>query len=207
MLAYALEGQCSSALTQYEKCKAVLRQMLNVEPSAETQALLARIRSGELKAPAPPVQSAHIEDAKPRAGPSRSFPTTMLPTALTPFVGRERELSELADLLAQPNARLITLTGMGGMGKSRLAIEAAARTAGLFADGAAFVPLTSLTSADLIVPAIAAALNVPVTVAGDPISQLAHQLQGRRLLIILDRLEHLLPACAEIVAHLLRDVA
>ena len=223
MLAYALSGQRSTALAQYEKCKTVLRQVLNVEPGAETQALFNRIRSDAFEAPAAPTtpRPAQPQSAvsSPATSPATSSATriapttpasrsatrapTPLPTALTPFIGRAQELAALAELIAQPQLRLITLTGIGGMGKSRLAIEVATRAHDEFPDGTAFVPLAALNSADLIVPAIAGALNIALSGSGDPISQLAHALRNRRSLVVLDGLEHLLPTGAEVLAQLL----
>ena len=89
------------------------------------------------------------------------MPIHSLPAQITPFIGREDELAEIADLLAAPTCRLLTLTGPGGIGKTRLALEAAraSEVGAAFTNGVYFVPLQPVSTADFIVPAIAAALQ------------------------------------------------
>src|SRR5215210_2939693 len=99
------------------------------------------------------------EDQAPPSTSSGSTPG--LPVQLTSFVGRERVLEEVEDLLA--TTRLLTLTGLGGVGKTRLAIEVASRQWGRFADGASFVPLAAIRDPDLVILAIAQALGIPDT--------------------------------------------
>jgi predicted ATPase len=115
-----------------------------------------------------------------------------LPVPPTPFVGREAELAELAALLADPACRLLTLTGPGGIGKSRLALEAAARHSAAYAHGAAFVPLASVATGDLVAPAIADALGFTFYGPADFAGQLVGYLRDRALLLALDGAEHLL---------------
>src|SRR5574341_617944 len=95
-----------------------------------------------------------------------------LPTPLTPLIGREAELAMLAGLLCDPQCRLLTLVGPGGIGKTRLAIEAAAAQRALFSDGVCFVPLAPLTSPEFIVPAVADALGFTFYGPLDPRVQL-----------------------------------
>ncbi len=114
-----------------------------------------------------------------------------LPIALTPFVGREAELAELARLLTDPASRLITLIGPGGIGKTRLALQAAERQAS-FAHGVAFVALAPVGSIELIAPAIAQALGLAFSGAADPKAQLLRYLRDKELLLLLDNFEHLL---------------
>src|SRR5215210_5293328 len=108
------------------------------------------------------------EDQAPPSTSSGSTPG--LPSQLTPFVGRERVLEEVEDLLAA--TRLLTLTGVGGVGKTRLAIEVASRHWGRFADGVSFVELASIRDPDLVVSAIARALGIPNTGDRPPIERL-----------------------------------
>ncbi len=115
-----------------------------------------------------------------------------LPLPPTPFVGRAAELAELAGLLADPACRLLTITGPGGMGKTRLAIEAAASSAAAFAQGVAFVPLAALATAEQVVPAIADALGFTFYGPADFAGQLLGYLQDRSLLLLLDNMEHLI---------------
>lgn len=129
-------------------------------------------------------------------------PPHKLPTQATPFVGRERELADLENLLDNPATRLITLLGLGGMGKTRLAIALADAQRGRYRDGIFFVPLAQLERADLIVTAIADALDFTFGGGGDSQSQLLHYLREKELLLILDNFEHLTDA-ANFVSQLL----
>jgi predicted ATPase/transcriptional regulator with XRE-family HTH domain len=123
-----------------------------------------------------------------------------LPRPLTSFIGRAQELPVLADLLR--SQRLITLTGPGGTGKTRLGIAAAERAAAHFADGVAFVDLAAVTDARLAPAMIARALDLPETPGQTPEETLCAFLAGKRLLLILDNFEHLVDA-APIVPLLL----
>ncbi len=126
-----------------------------------------------------------------------------LPPQPTTFVGREAELAELARLLAASACRLVTVSGPGGSGKTRLALEAAARAGGAFADGVAFAPLETLPAADLLPAAIAQAIGGPRSGPSEPRARLLAALRRKRLLLLLDNLEHLLPGVdllAEILA-------
>ncbi|MBI4670542.1 MAG: tetratricopeptide repeat protein [Chloroflexi bacterium] len=126
---------------------------------------------------------------------------------MTPFVGRERELQEIARVLADPAARLITLAGIGGMGKTRLAIEIAKKCREQFAHGAAFVALMAVTTGDSIVPAIADALGFGFYESDDPRTQLINYLREKQLLLVLDNLEHLVgdAKALTLIEELLRD--
>jgi predicted ATPase/DNA-binding XRE family transcriptional regulator len=126
-----------------------------------------------------------------------------LPTPTTALVGRAAELDELDRLLHNPDCRLLTLTGPGGIGKTRLAIEATARQAAGFADGAAFVALASVAAPDLIAPAIADALGFSFYGQANPTGQLIDFLQEKALLLLLDNFEHLVDA-ADLLVELLQ---
>jgi len=126
-----------------------------------------------------------------------------LPSQTTPFIGREREVSELRQMLwQQPPVRLVTLVGPGGIGKTRLATEVAAASAFRFRDDLLFVPLASLTATEQIVPAIVQTLRVQFREAGDEREQLLRYLGTRHQLLVLDNFEHLLDA-ASLVEELL----
>jgi len=123
-----------------------------------------------------------------------------LPFQQTQLIGREAELAELGTLLAEPQCRLLTLTGAGGIGKTRLAIELASNQQTLYPGGVYYVPLDSLNSPKFIVPAIAEALGLSFAGAIDPKEQLINHLAVRArqaLLLVLDNLEHLLFSPAE----------
>jgi predicted ATPase/predicted Ser/Thr protein kinase len=124
--------------------------------------------------------------------PDTTRPRHNLPAQPTPFVGREAELTELARLLADPDVRLLTILGAGGMGKTRLALEAGAAQLGNFERGVYFVPLAPLDSPQAIVPAVAGALGFSFYEGGEPRQQLLDYLREKNKLLIMDNFEHLL---------------
>ncbi|WP_406114460.1 ATP-binding protein [Kitasatospora purpeofusca] len=138
-------------------------------------------------------------DSTPR--PDRPAPGR-LPAEVTSFVGRQHELTELALLLAA--RRLVTVTGPGGVGKSRLALRAAARAAGAFPDGTWLVETAPVQDGRLLGHAVLEALRLTDGTARPPLEVLTERLAGRRLLLVLDGCEHLVPACAELAVALLR---
>lgn len=115
-----------------------------------------------------------------------------LPVLPTPLVGRQREVEELSQLLRDPQCRLLTLVGPGGIGKTRLAIETASRVQDVFADGVYFVPLASIGSINAVISMIADAIHFAFYGPSDPTVQLLNHLQDKHLLLLLDNLEHLL---------------
>lgn len=127
------------------------------------------------------------------AMPAASSPKSAnLPAALTPFLGRERELAELARLLADPKVRLLSIVGPGGMGKSRLAVEAARQETGRYPDGVWFVPLAPLHTVEDSVPAIAGVLGFAFQSDARSLQQqLLDYLREKALLLVLDNFEHL----------------
>ncbi len=132
---------------------------------------------------------AELDDEFP---PLRSLEshTTNLPLQPTPLVGREREIEELADLLRRPQTRIVSLTGTGGTGKTRLGLHAAAELLDDFPDGVFFVALAPLADPDLVLPTIAQTLGVPVRSGG----ALAAYVRHRQLLLVLDNFEHVIEA-------------
>jgi predicted ATPase/DNA-binding SARP family transcriptional activator len=171
----AMAGERSAALAQYETCRRILAQELGVEPMAETTALFESIRREQ-------VQTQPQDEG--------------LPALPTRFVGRINELAELAEWLAAPGCRLVTIGGAGGVGKSRLALHVLEEQRGLFAHGVAFVSLDSVTSAEFIAYAIAEALNFSLQGPQDPDKQLLAYLREKEMLLALDNFEHLLQNCA-----------
>ncbi len=196
----ARSGRRTEALAQYETCRHLLAEELGVEPAAETTRLYEQIQQGELE-PEPAARS---------AGPPVHI--WNLPASPTPFFGRTDELAALEAMLANPATRLVTLTGPGGSGKTRLALEAGARVAqrdrqaladGLpfgFRHGAVFVPLAAIDTVEGLMPALAEALGLRLQGGQE---QLIEALRRKEILLILDNLEHLL-AGVELLAEILR---
>ncbi|MEB3980786.1 LuxR C-terminal-related transcriptional regulator [Mycobacterium sp. 663a-19] len=125
-----------------------------------------------------------------------------LPTDVTGFIGRRRELRELRTLLTE--SRLMTLTGVGGVGKTRMALKVAAESRRAFRDGVWFVELAVLQDASLLADTVASALGVVKHTTRAPLEQLADYLADKHMLVILDNCEHLSDACATLVGELLR---
>jgi predicted ATPase/transcriptional regulator with XRE-family HTH domain len=163
-------------------------------------------RIAELATPISPAP-ARSQATAPAAtnGGTRSTPTLLnLPRPPTPLVGREVEVARIAEILAGPECRLLTLTGLGGIGKTRLAVATAERLAGSFADGACFVPLAVVTAPESIWTAVGSALGLQVRNADEPKAQLTGYLRSKQLLLVLDNLEHLLEGMA-IVADIVQE--
>lgn len=141
---------------------------------------------GRLRSPEP--------DTKPASSHPQPAPHP-LPLSPTPLLGREPELAAMERIFDDPQCRLLTLTGMGGIGKTRLALEFASRQRDKFPDGVRYVPLASVNSAESIVPAIAEAFEFSFSGPSNPKEQffnyLSHEIKGSTLLV-LDNLEHLL---------------
>lgn len=126
-----------------------------------------------------------------------------LPAQATPFVGREKELLEAVKFLDDPSRRLLTLIGPGGMGKTRLAVQAASERIEGFGHGVYFVPLAPLSSPEFVVPAVAEALRFTFYSREDVKVQLLNYLRDKRLLLVMDNYEHLMGA-SQIVSELLK---
>jgi DNA-binding SARP family transcriptional activator/predicted ATPase/Tfp pilus assembly protein PilF len=176
----ARSGQREAALAQYETCRRVLAEELGVEPMVETTALYERILA---------VSSTRRHN---------------LPAQPTPFVGREEELAEMVRLLGDPDCRLLTAVGPGGIGKTRLALRAASARGEAFLEGVYFVPLVGVSSADFVVSAIADALQFSLSGPRDPQSQLLNYLRGKEVLLVLDSFEHLLEG-TELLGEILQQ--
>ncbi len=167
----------------------LIAQALDI-PSGE-RATFIKVARGELdleRLHSPAQAPSHL--SQPAARPS-PIPEN-LPRALTPFIGREPELVALGQLLQDPQCSLLTIVGSGGIGKTRLAIEAAQHARNLFPDGIWFVPLATLNSPVLLVQSIAGALGFKFQDPTNPQAQLIRYLRDKKALLILDNAEHLL---------------
>ena len=147
--------------------------------------------------------SERFEMTRPGEGAADQAPLAgAVPVPTTPLLGRQQETAAVEELVGQEGVRLVTLTGPGGVGKSRLMVEAARRLGPGFADGARFIELASVSAADLVAAAIAAGLGLN-TSAGQLITDLESYLRPRRLLLALDNFEQVIDA-APLLAELLR---
>jgi predicted ATPase/Tfp pilus assembly protein PilF len=125
-----------------------------------------------------------------------------LPSPPTPFLGRERELAEIGKLFEDPSCRLVTLLGPGGIGKTRLSLQAASQRIGEFQHGVYFVPLAPLSSSDFLVSTIAKSLEFSFRGSEEPKVQLHNYLREKEMLLVMDNFEHLIDG-ASLVAEVL----
>ena len=142
--------------------------------------------------------------SSPQAIASTSASRLPLPIPTTPLVGRENELETIQHLLANPACRLVTLTGPGGIGKTRLALEIAHRLQNDFADGVCFAQLVGVNSPEFIIPSIAEAVGFTFSGATPPKVQLQNYLHDKRMLIVTDNFEHLLSG-VDVLTELLQN--
>jgi len=194
MVLLARNGQRSAALTQYRRCRQLLADELGVEPAPETTELHERILALE--------ETDQTQVDLPLVVAERE---ANLPRQLTPFIGRNKELVHLKAQLSQPDCRLLSLVGLGGVGKTRLALQlthqlAAAET---YPDGLYFVPLAAVSGRQFMAAAIAETLRFSFQGHKQPEAELIDYLRQKKLLLVLDNVEHL-PTGAELVVDILQ---
>jgi predicted ATPase len=178
-------GNRPTALDQYAACVRAPRDELAVEPAPETQSLYHWIKQSPTLA--------HTDAAR----------ITNLPVPLTSFIGRKTELAQVKASLRE--SRLLTLTGAGGSGKTRLAIQTALDALDTCRDGVWWIELANVSNAALIALSIVKSLGVKETPQQTTTASLVNFLRGRQLLLVLDNCEHLTAACAELADALLRE--
>ncbi len=187
MITHWRNGNHAAAIEQYQACLNLLQNELAAEPSDQTRSLYERIQRGD----APTTQ--HLPSDRSTIPQKRRL------------IGREEELSALLERIDSEQYRLVTLLGPGGIGKSRLAIEAVRKAADWFPDGAFFCTLASVPSREFLLPAVSSTLGFYVdswVTMLDPKSQLLDFLSTRKILLALDGFEHL-TGCADLLADFL----
>ena len=187
---YLQAGQHSAALKQYQTCEQILRKELNLDPQPETRALYKRIRKREAK-------QVQVEKSSETITPKHN-----LPLQLSTFIGREKEQGEILNLIARH--RLVTLTGTGGIGKTRLALQVGQNLLRDFPDGIWFIALDSLYDPALVPQTVASVFNLQEQVDRSLIEKLTEFLREKKALLIWDNCEHLLEACIRLVTRLLQ---
>jgi predicted ATPase/DNA-binding SARP family transcriptional activator len=200
MLLYALSGQHAAAIRQFEECVRILKNELNAEPEAETVRLSEAIQKKKIHQVLETWGRASSTTVIGQASsPLQPAQKTIhnLPIHRDPFVGRDKELTEIFELLNESSCRLLTLLGPGGSGKTRLAVQLASMlntsSTLTFRDGIAFIPLAPVTDLSSLVGTIAEGLQISGYVQGaDDRQKLLDHLRGRQMLLVIDNLEHLL---------------
>jgi predicted ATPase/DNA-binding SARP family transcriptional activator len=185
----ALSGRSSEALLQYETCHQILEKELGVEPSEETKSLYENLLKGE-KLPGVPARQ----------------PRHNLPLPLSKLIGRDETLTQIVQQLGETDCRLLTLIGVGGIGKTRLGLHAAAMAIDQYPDGVWLVELASFNEAELLPDEIADIFGVSAQEARSGVGVmdiLIDFLKEKTLLLVLDNCEHLIEACASFADSLL----
>jgi len=195
MRAYAASGRRHQALGQYGRLQQALLRELGAEPHAASRRAYEDVLAGRVPGMIP-------RRAAPAGPESQKVGEQGLPGSLTSFVGREREREEVGRLLGA--ARLLTLTGPGGCGKTRLALEVAGDLADSYPDGVRMAELAPLMDPGSVPQAVADALSVREGPGASPVEAITQALGGRRLLLVLDNCEHVVEAAAPLAEALLR---
>lgn len=186
MAAYARGGDLNAALAVYRDFAQALRAETGGVPDPQTTDLYIRLRSG-----------------RPPAEPMGSAIRPSLPYAISSFVGREDERADLIQAIR--SHRLVTLTGVGGVGKTRLAREVATDLRMEFRDEAGFVPFEAAQSEGALIQMVVASLRIKLNPRVTPLQSLLDALRAKRLLLVFDNCEHLLSACAGLAERILSE--
>lgn len=181
MLLYALNGQRSAALAQYDACRQILVRELDIEPEEATTRLYQRIKNAQKR--------------------------VSLPSESTTFIGRENELKELTRRLLEPSCHLITIAGLGGIGKTRLAIRLAYLQVNQMLHGVIMVNLTSVHSQESFLNVLADGLGFSMSREGDARQQILNYLREKHLLLVLDNFEQLIGTVSDFLGEVIRTAA
>jgi predicted ATPase/DNA-binding SARP family transcriptional activator/tetratricopeptide (TPR) repeat protein len=192
-------GDRAGAIRAYQACAQTLKDELGVAPQPETDLLYQTILQGEAAQP----RSTYLQKA---VSELTKVQTSNLPIPATPFIGRIEEIAQIKQLALDQQARLLTLIGPGGTGKTRLAIQVATEIVTSYPDGAWFIPLAAVQSSKGIVPVIAQGLNFSFY-KGEvpPHQQLMDYLRKKDLLLVLDNFEHLVTDGRQLVTDILAE--
>ncbi len=194
MTVFAERGHFAEATHTYRAFADRLRREIGLSPSGRVSDLYLQVRNGKWKRK--DTKTSRNEEAFTEQPGS-------VPHALTEMVGREDELAEISSILRQ--YRLVTLTGVGGVGKTRLATQVAQDLQSEFSDGVFFLPLESLTSEDQIVRSLSSSLGIREE-AGVPFSaSFATRHRSKKMLLVLDNCEHLIAQCVQLASELLNS--
>lgn len=187
-------GRVAEALRRYERFQALVAAEFGLEPGSETFELAARLRRGDelaahARSPVAAAADPPTAERQPSAPVSRLRPVTPLPQATTRFVGRQGELAELTELVMRPECRLVTVVGLGGAGKTRLALELARLRQRHFGAGALFVSLVESENAAQALVRLATALGVDAATEPSLEDAVIQLLRSEELLLVLDNAE------------------
>jgi len=196
MSAHAAKGDMSKVAATYERCVKSLSEF-GIEPSEQTKELYERLKAGQENLGTE--ATSFVTEAHKR--PLR----TNLPVPITSFIGREKEVEEVVELVGR--YRLITLTGSGGVGKTRLAVQSANQLLSNFQDGVYWIELAPLMDDALVPQVIAQVLDVHESHSQPLAESLKIFLRQKQLLLVLDNCEHLITACAQLANDLLTQCA
>ncbi len=177
----AKSGQRSAAMKHFVTCKKMIKEELSFDVEPETEKLHKRIYAGEFDKPI-------------------IFPS--LPVYFTQFIGRAHDFNQIFEQINHPDCGLLTILGMGGMGKTRLAVQIANLIGSAYQNGVAFVSTEWISSVDLLVPAIAHAVQLQFSADRNPLTQLQDFLRNKEILLILDGFEHVENGAQFIAQHL-----